>query len=603
MGWWDEIKGLGTNIYTNASNVVSNMKTYSIQAYAGDRWGDVKDVGTNLYHNTSVMNVVSGVSGYSYNTVKGLFEQVAVVPKFAHSLVFHPGTRMVAGHVLRTAIEDLLPLVLVTYTNDMIQRHGRDYLEDEPNQAYLSIDTAIMTGLSLLQMATWAYSVRKKMQMTVRTTVLTIEAGRALNGANNVPKMPLCHDEKCSTLRFIQGSIRDTAAFFATEAAISLIGYIPLAGGFVAAALSIHHRGRYVMTIVLPDLCNRHQVEYLMEHSELAFSLGLQHALLSKLAVSGIEHFTTIPAVWYEAAINQFMMFTTMSVAAHMTMPSAVNRSLRKLPDPVAAYQASIGFAMDAVMLGLKKKIPPLLKQPPSDIDWKKMGDMVLDVWRHPLARRIEVILVPRMLRSKQAFTNDPVIKPNWDGLRETSIMAIESIEAVKGHLFVKIGILNPNISATGLWLIFGMPHSVIELCLKLLGNEQFMLQVGNLRRKLDAMDGKGESELTFKKPSFEVRDVRSLNKPFVDVTKNITATETKVDVQAVIQAKRKSVEPGELFKPKERKLLNTVESNNGFFSNRERVFRPQNTQVIHEEHATADSNKELEQNKRNIFS
>lgn len=612
MGWWDDIQGFGTSIYNNAVTTAHDVTGLSMPTFVVDRWQDIRDAGTNIYHNASVANVVVGTASYSYKTVQSLFEQIAVIPKFAHSVIFHPSTRMVAGHVLRIAVEDLLPLVLVTFTNDMIQRHARNALDDEESHAFLSMDTALMTGLHLLNAASWAYSVRKKLQMTVRTTVLTIEAGRALNGVNDAPKMTLCQEEKCSKLRFIQGSIRDTATFFATEAFISLTGYIPFAGGYVAAVLAVHHHGRYIMSVVLPDLCNRHQVEYLKEYSERTLSLGLGHAALSSLAVAGIEYspilavwckeaitqsilghaaspliapgfeYFTIPSVWYEAAIQQFMMFTSISMAAHMSLPPAIGQSLRQLPDPVAAYQALIGDIFDTLALGLKVKIPAMLKLPPSKIPWGKITNFAIEVWRHPQARKVEYILIPRMLRSKQAFIRDPVIAPNWSGLRETSIVAIESIEKVRSYTLVKVGTLSPSISASTLWWIFGAPKSVIEILLKLLGNENFMTQVSKLRRKLEAMDGLGESPLTPNNDAFELRDERSLIlNPPPEVKENagkrmpnpeviIQPVKQKANAEQIIhrlpeKKVRKQFSPEDIIAPKR----------NGFFENPENIIRP----------------------------
>lgn len=302
MGWWDEIKG----------------------------WG------SSLYNNKPLVNSVNSVGNYSYNTVLGMFELVNAAPKAVHSAVYHPKTRMVAGHVTRIIVEDLLPLVAVTYANDMIQRTGRDYCEDESDSALLSIDTAIQMGLGLLQLATWTYSVRKKMQIAVRMTVLTMEAGKAFNEVRKESPMTRCIKEQCPILQFLQGSIRDTISYFATEAAISLIGYIPYVGGCIAAVLSIHHHGRYIMTIVLPDLCNEHQVEMLTEYSEQALSLGLGHAALTFLAVHGIEYLTHVPRSFYEAAIQQFMLLTTVCVAAHRPLPPAITKRglIKMLADP-----------------------------------------------------------------------------------------------------------------------------------------------------------------------------------------------------------------------------------------------------------------------------
>ena len=594
MGWWDEIKGMGTDLY-------NGVTTFPARAYVGERLGDIQRIGTNLYNNVTLYDAAVGAGLYSYKTIGGLFEQVATIPKFTYSVIFHANTRMVAGHVLRVALEDLLPLVAVTYTNDMIQRHyARDPRDDEQNQAYLGIDTAMTVGLGLLNIATWTYATRKKMQMTARTIVLTIEAGRNLNGVNNAPKMMLCKEQDCSTLRFVQGSIRDTAAYFATEAAISLIGWIPVAGEYMAAVLSIHHRGRYIATVVLPDLCNRHQVEYLKEHPELATALGSGHGILSKFAIDGIESLTNVPAIWYEAAVTQFMMFTSISMAAHLSLPKPVVESSRLSLDPVAAYQGGIGWLFDTMALGLKVQIPRMLKLPPSNMDWKMIGNVVgnvvVAVWQHPCARPIEFFLIPRMLRSKTAFTQDPVIEPNWAGLRETSIIAIGSIEKVKAHVLVKIGMINPKLSATALWYIFGLPQTVVELLLKLMGNETFMSEVSTLRRKLEAMDNLGVSDMGPSTQGFEVRDRRSLTLKALPEPVEASEPTKKLDPQTIIEpvAKAKSTSTESIVNSgvvkRVAKKMNPEDIINPrrdrFFGDPENIIRPRNNQTTNEQKA-----------------
>ncbi len=518
-----------------------------------DAWNKAKETtkgwGEFLWNSTSAAKAVKGTANFTYNTVVALFSLVSVIPKVAYSAVFHSRTRGIATNLLRIGIEDLLPLVLVTHTNELIQKHGRDYLEDEPDEAWLSVDTAVQAGLLLLNTATWVYSVRKKTQMTVRAAVLAITSqkssetevgvgqevshprwgqgkilkiessgeetrlqiefttpepgtkslllareeltesrtGNPLTSVKGNPFKKLCEEERCSQLRFLKGSFRDSIAYWATEAAIYFVEYVPLVGRIIAAMLTVPHRGRYVMTLVLPDLCSRHQEQYLTEYSEHALAHGIAHTAMAAASTHFIEAYTGIPKALYKTAMEQLLLIVQTQIASHMRLPPPVKTSVRNIPDPVACYQSFIGFSIDTLILGLKKQIPRLLKERQvSIIPWEDIPAYMKKIWFNPAAEAVKPLLIPRMLQSRKAFINDPVIP--WVTLRSKTIDAIENIEAIRGMLIVKFASRAPGPTSKALWLIFGTPKSVIKLLLKLMGNKQFMEQLGDLRRSLGGM-------------------------------------------------------------------------------------------------------------------
>jgi hypothetical protein len=566
-------------------------------------WDDIKGWGRSLYNNAPLANGVNNVGSYSYKSVLGLFELVNATPKAVHSVAFHPKTRMVAGHATRIIAEDLLPLVAVTYFNKCIQDMNRYPSDEGDNSGFVSVDTAIGMGLGLLQLATWAISARKKMQIKVRMAVVAMEAGKAFNGVRKDHLKTRCIEEQCSPIRFIQGSLRDTISYFATEAAISLVGYIPYVGGAISAVLSIHHHGRYIMTIILPNLCNEHQIEMLTEYSEDAFALGLGHAALTFLAVHGIESITHVPRSFYESAVQEFMMITTLCAAAHMRLPPAITKrgfikmmaepetmdteeldilikhrpayvssnsklsfikvdvdgdlkivslcaknsqlealftgrnnelidaskedlmimtsltghsSFRSQLNPVALFQAGLGFVVDTFILGLKKQIPRLLRQPSSSSSWDVIVYKMVDIWQHPYAQKIEFLFLPGMLRNSHAFIKDPVVAPNWDELRTTLIVAIENIEEIRGKYYVRIGVAvgswKPEVTAKITDLLFGAPKTVVKLVLKLMSNDDFMSQLSSARRKLECLDVGEAVEINPNPLALEVREENPFN-------------------------------------------------------------------------------------------
>jgi hypothetical protein len=390
-----------------------------------------------------------------------------------NSMMHNVPTNTVARHLLQIAREDILPLVLVTYTNQLIQSHGKNYLEEEPAYPWLSIKTALQIALYLGQAGTWIYKTQKQTQLLVHSAIVTLEAPILLNKSRILAPSNVCLEAQCSTLRFAQGSVRDIVTFFATEFVISLIGYVPIAGGTTASVLSIYHRGRYVLTIVLPEVCNRHQVIYLKEHSELALSLGLGHFSSSFLLNKALEMSTGIPQIYYKSAIDQLLLIVQMSVAAHLHLPQPQKESKRTLPDPVLLYQDLIGFLFDVMLLGLKLKIPRMMnareteafKESLKQLPWDNILKFLQLIHDHPAAQ----ILLPKLLRSTELFLADPIIAYDWEALRTCMITILETIEALNQHLAIRLSSLAPEAASTLVQAVFGTPKFINKTLLQLI--------------------------------------------------------------------------------------------------------------------------------------
>jgi hypothetical protein len=257
------------------------------------------------------------VYNYSYTTMAYSLQQVGAVPSLVRSAVSHEPTQQLLSHLGRIAVEDLVPITLVNYANQLLQSSGQQYLDDYEDDTLLSAHTLLVSTLYLLQAATWAFKTRQQTQFLIRSAVLTIEAPGLVNEAHENPRFSICKKEECSTLRFAQGSVRDLVTYLATEGAISLLSYTPVIGGPLSSSLSVYHRGRYVLTVVLPEVCNRHQITYLKENSELALSLGLGHFASSSLVNSVIHSMTGIPLTLYGNQVEQLMLITHMLLAAY----------------------------------------------------------------------------------------------------------------------------------------------------------------------------------------------------------------------------------------------------------------------------------------------
>ncbi|STX52900.1 Uncharacterised protein [Legionella busanensis] len=498
MGWWDKSN--------EPDNAVGNNSIVS-QTTSTGWWDKIKGWGSALWNSNLTAQVTNNVSSFTYNTILKSVELAPATVKTAASVLTHAPTRRIAYNVARILVEDIAPYVAINYVFDSLKKYTQDELI-EKDAPWVSTSTFLQTSLALLQVALWAYNTRRKTQATVRMTVVAIEAAKSLSTVNNDLPKQVCIDENCDLFRYVRGNFRDLTTFWATEVALSLVGYLPL-GDKIVPVLSVFHRGRYALTMVLPDLCQRHQVEYLKEYAELPITLGIHEFISTTLLSWGIESLTGIPRHYYKPFVAQAMLLTQISVVAHSRLPPPVIQSQRKIIDPVGAYQSFIGFIFDIVSSGLKKQLPLLLQGPPTNIPWQTIYNLAKEVQKNPYTQKIETIILPRMLHSSEAFISDPVIQPYWLYLRERSILALKAIENSKESflkiskvatvdpgkaaklMLIKVAVYDPQKAAKLLWLIFGIPKSIGREVLTLLGKKEFMLDLGSIRRKLESLEVK----------------------------------------------------------------------------------------------------------------
>lgn len=445
--------------------------------------------GSKLWHHKTVADVGS----YSYKTVAFFFEQIGVLPKVVYEVANHPPTRKVVKHLAHITAVDLVPLVLVTYTNHFLQMAGQNYLDDHenPEQDPLSPNSymAIQVGLYLLSAATWTYSAHAKLKLLVNTTLVTLEAPVAMNEIHASPPNTICAEANCSTLRFLQGSVRDLTTYFATEAAISVVGFIPYVGGTTSALLAVYHRGRYVLTVVLPDLCNRHQMIYLREHSELALSLGLGHAASVHAIDSMIEATTGISPVFYKATIEQITLITQMAIAAQLKLPHAPLTSSRSTTDPVRLYQDGIGYTFDIFSKGLKTMLlnrerPRSVKEIVKTIPWSEISSTMVRVRDFPLVH----VVLPKSLHGSYEFINDPIIRDLWPTLQAKLVNALKLFQTIKDHPAVRLSSKAPESAITMIWLILGTPKPVTRVLLQLLSDDEIIDQLRQWQNQLERL-------------------------------------------------------------------------------------------------------------------
>ncbi|WP_133130429.1 hypothetical protein [Legionella yabuuchiae] len=435
---------------------------------------------------------LTAISAYSYQTMHYLFEQGKALPAFTKSFIDHASTRTVANHLFRIAYEDVIPLVLVTYGTDLIHAQCNTYIADEDEQSSATTIFILKSSLHLLETATWIFKVRKQTQLFVRTAIVTLEAPLLFNKNRSSPVMTVCTEAHCSTLRFVQGSLRDIVTYYSTELAISSLRYLPVAGNTLASFLLTYHNGRYLVSVALPEMCNRHQVLYLRQHSELAFSLGIGHAISSRTVNFLLEVLTKIPASYYASSVEQLIFIFHMNVAAHLTLPNPPKALTRTIRDPIHLFQSTIGFVFDALLVGLKTKIPSLLpnQQPGGLIQtikrapWREIRNIHLWITSNSNAR----IFLPKLLHDLPSFLNDPIIKSNWPALQQSMLSLLNTIESLNQSRTIRWLSYTPNVTSRLNETMTGTPRLITTVALQLFTDPEFMRFATRLKNQLEEL-------------------------------------------------------------------------------------------------------------------
>jgi|GEM_PF-6510891 len=393
----------------------------------------------------------------------------------------------------------------------------------ENNPAYLRhSDLAFhVDRTGRLELLAPANPVLFKKQFPSKKDESVIATGRQMQAISEATKrhhthlgMTLCEEEKCSG---IVSSALSQISFAMSSGVTWALGVTGNVGHYVATGLSLSVYARFsflflqymseTMTVIangrlvfessIPELCAEHRMAYLREYVEQALSLGLSHWALSELAIRSIESATGWPRVLYEAAVRQFMLLFSISIAAHMPKAPAVKTSERHA-DPFAACQGLTDIAFRIIVAGAGKILPPLFRdrpEGPSLADWVRGAQRL---WGHPLARPFEMLFVPRMLRSKTAFTTDPVIAPSWEVVRKILIHVMTVIEEIRCRPDVQVASLAPETTALIAKKVFGLPEGLVKNLLLLLRKDEAMQACRDFRDYLYGMSRyeKGELDL-----------------------------------------------------------------------------------------------------------
>lgn len=106
-------------------------------------------------------------------------------------------------------------------------------------------------------------------------------------------------------------------------------------------------------------------------------------------------------------------------------------------------------------------------------------------IWFHRWTDKARFILLPHSLQSMQYFIDDPVIAPNWNGVRNKLVKEIKTFTEKRESWLIFFAGQLPGASSAAANAFFGVPEFLTAFLLRLMANEDFMLALGTYRDKL----------------------------------------------------------------------------------------------------------------------
>lgn len=464
-------------------------------------WIDqIKEFGNTLWENGTLRKITAAGTQLAIKTSQGVIGQIGAIPGAIYSTFTKPKTQLVIKHAGQIVAKDLLPYITVKLMNETLHTYLQQD-DDDPYQS-LTASMAIQTTLMLSNAVASMLAFRLRTSIALHAAMLMKEATDASKEVN-VNTHDICATDKCSKLKFIKGSFRDIVAYYCTDVAIEFIGTIPYLGKPLEVLLRIDQTGRYALTVVTPDMCNKHQMQYLQQEQGLALSLGITQWLISHLINNTIGNYAPfIPSIYYEPLVDKLVLVGQINVAAHMTLPRLAPKIKGKLalpnpgvdnslylPNPIDLYQGFIGIVFDVAATGIKmtlRKLPPQQ----NEVDWLKIGRIIHGLLNNSLINKVKPILLPALLQNNHGLGNDALFNVNFKLVILEVIRILYAMESIREHWGVQTGqwLLSSKQIAYIMWVKFGTPKLPTKILLEVIKNDKLMEALHVLRLELESI-------------------------------------------------------------------------------------------------------------------
>lgn len=465
------------------------------------------------------ISYVASVVNYAYNTVEHVFSQLGVLPKTIKDLWEYEPSAPIVNTILLTLYRDVFPLLAINAANDIMMGYADEKRDKEA--PWMSLDTALMVSLSLIQMGVSFYTWHKAGKALINNSTANIFVASAFSGIKRNPAATVCKP-KCNTgLVVLNNYINETATLYANVVAVYAIERrMPYVGWAVAAVFSIYSNGRYIARLTTPERCTKHK----HLQPEYTLALGLVHKGL-ELAVfnmpiwlpgmlrwvngmliwtlpgmqgwtTGMQNFTmdmlnskfgmlvsniSMPYLCV-VLIRQSLFLFEVAVAAHLRPPLIAPKDRTFSLDPVELYEKFANDVMIWGYVGIKSIIDRMLNGPPSTINWAEIANKGIVLLQHPKTHAVQCFFLPPMLHSWENFINTPIISPHWDTTHSKIIKIIETFETYSRSNVVHVANKAPGKAAKLFQLLLGVPNPVAKAVLEVMSNERKMALINAMR-------------------------------------------------------------------------------------------------------------------------
>ena len=438
------------------------------------------------------LNAVSGsITGFASSVYEGArhtLEQVRAIPEMLKTVATKERPRRLFTHTARIMAQDVMPIIAVNAAN----YHLQQYYDDETREGVANL--AINVALFLAGSATSLFTKKKGLKINARTGLLLAGNSYTFNKTTKDDRQKVddavCKD--CTNLRFFKGEVRDILAYYPQQLAIDGLRYIPHVGDYIATPLSWILNGQLFLSHRLGNdgICDRHRGVYYQENPELTMSLGFGHDMAVKALTYPIESITGLPAEYYRGPIASLMSLYFVGLVHHMNLPTPVKES-KRLQDPLSLIRKGIGITMDVAIPGVKQQIIKLMQKTDEPLPIKQYADWVAGIYCHPKTQSILVWFLPKMLLNTKNLLDDPIVADSWVAIRDGVTETVDTLEGYHEKLYGGVvGFLPKGAKSMAVSYFGDIPHVAAESLVGLLGNEEFMAMLSDIKAGVQRLDG-----------------------------------------------------------------------------------------------------------------
>lgn len=406
---------------------------------------------------------------------------------------------------------DLLPLIAIQTMVNLVAFY-QEPTNTEAEEDSFWLNPILMGGVIAVA---YLFKTRTQVQASVHKPFLNLQTIRYLYAAGPTENS-VCKINSCTVERYFKGFCRELINYAVIELALQGVASLPYLHS-AAFLLRVYNQGRFLLTLNILHLCERHQQIFLEEYPEWALALGIMqelmrlsfaesfkllvsvtHAASNLVLTSEILALTNNTAPYYNIMGEQLAFLVTCCVMAHMIMPQEVEQVSRQFRDPVNALERISGAGFDRALALGQQTIPPtvkalvkvLMRQPPSSIPWAKIYNSMKNSWNHPIVSPLKWMVIPPLLRDLSILAKDPFIGPFWDEFTPKIRSIIYDIEDFKKNKGIQAAIKYPKVgSVIGKMIAYKydirISQAAIKALLVIAGHPLFIIFLNDLAMHL----------------------------------------------------------------------------------------------------------------------